>query len=162
MYSRALLHRSCYIDTAFLARRYDARSRAMRNLRFLEVRHDPRLLSILIPHHVTTNPILRTPPPILKGAFRLLHRWAYSVGTVGDSFNCARATYKDQPGRWWPPPREYPCGRVIRSRGFARCGFLGRRLVRDISAGCRRLRLQLRMPCSSVCLVECTGCLGPA
>ena len=86
MYSRALLHRSFYIDTAFWARRYDARSRNMCNLRFFAVRQRPmtpvlpRSLSrIMLRQILSCEPA----PPILKGASPLLHRWASSVGTSG-------------------------------------------------------------------------------
>ena len=136
MYSRTLLHRSLYINTAFWARRYGARSRNMCNLRFFAVRQRPMtpVLPRSLPRIMLRQILSCEPaPPILKGASPLLHRWASSVGTVRDSFNCARASYKDQPGRQCPPPRKYPTGRGIRSRGFARCGFRGRSLVRDIS-----------------------------
>ena len=54
------------------ASRYHARSPTHVHLRFFAhggapTPYDPRLPSILIPHHVTTNPILRTRPPYPEG-----------------------------------------------------------------------------------------------
>ena len=142
MYSRSSLHRSFYIDVAFWVRRHMRVLDTCASSIFCgaPTPHDPCPPSTLIPHHVTgmLRQILscEPAPPILKGASPLLHRWASSVGTVRDISDCARATYKDQPGRRWPPPRKYPLGRGLGNRGRARCDFRGRSFVRDTSAGC--------------------------
>ena len=158
MYSRALLRRSFYVDTAFWARRYYAHSRNMCNLRFFAVRQRPMtpVLPRSLPRIMLRQILSCEPaPPILKGASPLLHRWASSVGTDPDIYDCARAIHKVQPGRWWWPPRKYPYGPGLGYRGRAQFGFLGRPLVLDLLAGCQLLHLQLRMPYSSVCEIEC-------
>ena len=86
MYSRTLLHRSLYINTAFWARRYGARSRNMCNLRFFAVRQRPMtpVLPRSLPRIMLRQILSCEPaPPILKGASPLLHRWASFVGTSG-------------------------------------------------------------------------------
>ena len=106
MYSRALLHRSFYINTAFWARRYGARYRNMCNLRFFAVRQRPMtpVLPRSLPRIMLRQILSCEPAPpiaILKGASPMLRRWASSVGTSGtvsiaQGKGSARATYKEQ------------------------------------------------------------------
>ena len=208
MYSQSPFHRRFYIDAAFWARRYHARSRRIWN-----IHNDTRPPSILIPHHVTTHPILRSPtphvepPPLpcsvgghcLSGpslAFPIAQRLTTRISRedggrrrvniqldgalvleesadVGfeDDRSCGtfpiaqRLTTRITAGK-----TVYAAARIsnwtgLGSRGVAQRGFRGRPFVRDIWAGCRRLRLRVQMPFKVVQCVSslrCLGCLGPA
>ena len=161
MYSQSPFHRRFYIDAAFWARRYHARSRRIWN-----IHNDTRPPSILIPHHVTTHPILRSPTPHVEPPPLPCSVGGHCLSGPSGTFPIAqRLTTRITAGK-----TVYAAARIsnwtgLGSRGVAQRGFRGRPFVRDIWAGCRRLRLRVQMPFKVVQCVSslrCLGCLGPA